>query len=257
MYDWKTLRLLAVILLCLPLAHISYVVARGLYDYLDPSPEVWDIEMASIIERDMGLALPENPVVVIGGQRARLWKDLPVYLQPRSTLLRPLGDATLEDLIHQFDRLAAFYQPAELVIVPSYADLHLRDDKTADDYSRALSQLLSLDESYKSTDWRYVITPIQMPLHPEDRERIDDMAEAGAKLAQKHRRLTVINPNPLLSGSDGRPNPAFFRAGGVNLNSTGYARLTLLLETAMLDRERAGVERSRSRTSGTLDAFQG
>ena len=236
MYEWRTLRITAGILLCLPLVHLAYIVARDLTLYLDPSPEVWNPQMAVLVKTDMRSSLPERPVLVAGGQRVRLWDDLPARLLPRSTLMRPLGDATLEDVTYHYDRLVGYYRPDVLVLFPSYGDLHLRDDKTAEDYERALKALLKLDASYGSSTRRYVVSPVQMPLHPEDAARVAAMVEAGKRLAASIPDLTVIDPNPLLARVDGRPDPAFFRGDGINLNDEGYARVSLLLREAMRNR---------------------
>jgi hypothetical protein len=236
MYEWKTLRMLAGLLLCIPLVHFVYLVSRDITHYLDPSPEVWDKEIAELIDSDLNAALPVDPIVVIGGQRVRLWKDLPARLQPRATLLRPLGDATIEDLTYHYDRLAGYYRPDVLVIFPGYADLHLRDEKTPQEFSDSLRELLNLDEAYGASAWRYVITPLRMPLHPEDDERIAAMTGEAQKLALELPNLVIIDPNPMLRDNNGAPNPDFYRGDGVNLNREGYAMVTLLLESELRNR---------------------
>lgn len=236
MYHWKTLRAIAGVLLCIPVIHLLLIVSRDLGDYLNPSPEVWDGEIAKLIYKDLDAAIPENPVVVIGGHRVRLWKDLPASLAPRATLLRPLGDATLEDLTHHYKRLAAFYRPDILVIFPGYADLHWRDDKTPEDFKDSLRALLNLDEEYGASNWRYVIAPIQMPLHASDQERIAKMGEYLQLLSKELPDLTVIDANPLLSNADGIPNPDYYRGDGINLGPRGYQRVSLMLASAINNR---------------------
>jgi len=233
MYQWSTLRSFAGVVLCIPLLHLALLVSTGVRDYLDPSPEVWDDEMEALIASDLKAAIPQRPVVVIGGQRVRLWKELPARLAPQPTLMRPLGDATLDDLIYHFDRLVAFYRPRMLIVFPGYADLHIRDSKSPDEFRTRLEELLELDSGFGSTNWRYVIAPLQMPLHPADFERVSKMVAESRKLEKRLSHLTVIDPNPILADSEGRPNPAFFRGDGINLNPEGYARISLLLESAM------------------------
>ncbi|WOJ93176.1 hypothetical protein R0135_15515 [Congregibacter variabilis] len=237
MYQWNTLRTLAGLLLCIPLIHVALMVSRDISTYLDPSPEVWDGEISALITSDLDAVIPNEPVVVIGGHRVRLWKDLAVSLLPKATLLRPLGDATLEDLIHHYDRLAAFYRPDILVVFPGYADLHLRDEKTPSDFKNSLRALLDLDEEYGASSWRYVIAPVQMPLHPEDRERISLISKTIKPLEEELPDLTIIDPNPILSRMDGTPNPAYYRGDGVNLSPSGYERISLLLATEIKTRQ--------------------
>lgn len=230
MYQWKTLRTLAVVLLCLPLLHATYLVTRGVTSYLDPSPDAWAGELRKIVESDLRTSLPERPVLVVGGQRVRLWRDLPDRLAPSPTLLRPLGDATLEDLTHHYDRLVAYYRPRVLVIVPSYSDLHIRDAKSPADFRDAARALLELDDSYGSTAWRVLMVPLMTPLHPEDNAPIRAMAHLAAELETQLPRLSVVDPNQLLTDATGRPDPAYYRSDGINLNDEGYARAALTLE---------------------------
>ncbi|MDP5053036.1 MAG: hypothetical protein NWP69_04530 [Congregibacter sp.] len=229
MYQWKTLRTLAGLLLCVPLVHFALIVSRDISIYLNPSPEVWDKDIAALINSDLDATIPQEPVVVIGGHRVRLWKNLPENLLPRATLLRPLGDATIEDLTHHYDRLVGFYRPDVLVVFPGYADLYLRDHKTPEDFRASMRALLNIDEEYGSSRWRYVIAPLQMPLHTNDRERIQKIGASLQSLAEELPDLTILDANPLLSQIDGSPNPDFYRGDGVNLNPNGYSRLSMLL----------------------------
>ncbi|MFT7288528.1 MAG: lysophospholipase L1-like esterase [Halieaceae bacterium] len=233
MYEWRTLRSLAMLLLCLPLLHLAFIISTDLNNYLDPSPEVWAKHMAALVQADMRIELPERPILVVGGQRVGLWQDLPAMLLPRKTLLRSLGDATIEDLSYYFDRLVGHYRPDIIVLFPGYADLHLRDDKTAADFAVALEEFLAHDAVYKATSWRYVLTPLAMPLHPDDDVRIVAMANSARELAARVGKVTVIDANPALAGLNGRPNPAYFRSDGVNLNAAGYTRVSLLLQAKL------------------------
>ena len=230
MYDWKTLRILSGLLLCLPLVHFTWSVSHDLSHYLDPSPETWNKQMKRLVQDDLLASIPEDPILVVGGERVRLWRDLPARLQPRATLLRPLGDATLEDLHYHYERLIGFYRPKVLVIFPGYADLHLRDRKSPDGFENALSALLERDDANGSAIWRYVIAPVQMPLHPGDEERIAAMTRRSQSLAARIGRTTIIDPNPVLRGLDGQPDPTFFLTGGVNLSNEGYSRISMLLQ---------------------------
>jgi hypothetical protein len=233
MFAWKSLRAGVTLLLCLPLLHAGYLLSQEFSSYIDPSPEVWARELQTIISEDQVASLPESPLLVTGGLRVRLWESLPAALQPVPTLLRPLGDATLEDLSHHYDRLIGFYRPQALIIVPSYADLHLRSEKNAEEFLDALRALLEIDREYGITEHRYVLVPFKTLLHPEDDARIDAIARKLSQLARKTEQLTVINPNLLLLDDAGRPDPDFYRGDGVNLNDAGYARLTLLLRSQL------------------------
>ncbi len=230
MYEWKTLRLLTAVLLLLPVAHILYLVIVDLRLYLDPSPQVWAKEMATYVDTDERLQLPEDPVLIVGGHRVRLWDQLPATIAQKPVLLRPLGDATVEDLTFHYMRLIAHYRPELLVVFPGYADLHLRDHKSPQELTASIRELLKLDSDYRPTGWRFIIAPLQMPLHPGDTERIAAMGRALSNLARQSSRLTVIDPNPALASNGDRPDPRYYLSDGINLSDEGYARVGELLQ---------------------------
>jgi lysophospholipase L1-like esterase len=234
-----TTRRAAVFLLLLPLVHLAWLIGADLRRYLEPSPRTWDGALQSIVDADMRTKLPAQPVLIIGGQRVRLWHDLPRRFAPGVTLRRALGDATLEDLTFHYDRLVAYYRPAVLVIFPGYADLHLRDDKTPREFLRAVKALLDRDRDYARSRRRILLTPLLTPLHPGDASRIGAMSALAQRLAAERDDLLVIDANPALRRADGSPDPAYFRIDGVNLNAAGYAIITDLLR-ASLDRPGEG-----------------
>lgn len=233
MYSWKSLRTAATFLICLPLLHAGLLLSREFSSYIDPSPTVWNSNLQQIVTQDQAMSLPESPILISGGQRVHLWQNLAPTLQPRNVLLRPLGDATLEDLAYHYDRIIGFYRPETLILVPSYADLHLRSNKTADQFAAALENLLTIDSDYGTTRHRYVLVPIKTMLHPDDHVRIDRIATKLERIASTQEHVSIIDPNPLLSGDAGGPDPDFYRGDGVNLNDAGYARLTALLRTRL------------------------
>mgnify|MGYP006289592615 FL=1 len=223
----------AVILLLLPLVHLAWLIGADLQRYLEPSPRTWEGALQSIVDVDMRTTLPAHPVLIVGGQRVRLWDELPPRFAPGVTLRRALGDATLEDLTFYYDRLVAYYQPAVLVVFPGYADLHLRDDKTPAEFRRAVEALLDRDRDYAHGRRRVLLTPLLTPLHPGDASRIAAMSTLARGLAAERDDLQVIDANPALQRADGSPDPAYFRIDGVNLNAAGYAIITDLLESCL------------------------
>ena len=233
MFEWRSIRMFFGILLCLPVLHLAWQVADDFQAYLDPSPETWAEDMNAIVEADETLPLPANPVLVVGGRRVSLWQDLPAMLAPHPTLLRGLGDATVEDITHYYDRLIGFYRPDIVVLLPSYADLHLRDNKTAGELLEAVRELVDLNRQHLASAKVCVIAPVKTPLHPGDDARIDAMSSALGAWAATESGVIAIDANPLLAAADGRPDPALYRGDGVNLNEQGYLRLAMVLRETL------------------------
>lgn len=233
MYAWRTIRTVCLILLCIPLVHLAVMFSRDMLASLDSSPNAWAHEMEAYARLDQRVQLPESPVVVVGGRRVKLWRGLEDLLAPQPVLMRGLGDATIEDVIYHYQRLAAFYRPAAVVFLPSDSEFHIRDSKSASDYLAATRKLADLDAEH-GPDWRLILlTPVKTPLRPADHGKIDDISRQLHDWASSQDRVTIIDPNPLLAGPEGRPNPAYFRPDGVNLNEGGYLHLSLLVRNAV------------------------
>lgn len=231
MYSWKAIRTVCVVLLLLPIVHLVYLVSRDTLAVLDTSPEAWNDEIEAYVREDSGNHLPQDPIVVVGGQRVKLWRDLADLLEPRPVLMRGLGDATIDDITHNYERLVGYYRPDAVIFLPSNSEFHIRDNKSAEDLVRGIQKFVSLDATHRVTRRIYVITPIKTPLYPRDDATIDRATELLESWAADQDRVVIVDANEVLTTGDGRPKPGYFRSDGVNLNDYGYLRLSLLLRT--------------------------
>ena len=173
--------------------------------------------------------LPKDPIIVVGGRRVRLWSGLDDLLAPRAVLVRGLGDATVTDITHHYERLIGYYQPHALVLLPSNSEFHIRDNKSAEELVRAIRELTELDAAHGVTRHIYVFSPLKTPLHPRDDNKIDRTTQLLKTWADTDDRVTIIDANTLLSSKNGSARADFFRNDGVNLNDEGYLRLSFLL----------------------------
>jgi hypothetical protein len=254
MYSWKTIRAVCTVLLLVPLVHLAWLKSGEVRAVLDPSPEVWAPELAAYDLADQAGLLPESPIVVVGGRRVKLWRHLEALLAPAPVLMRGLGDATVNDITHHYARLIGYYRPDTVVLLPGNSEFHIRDAKTAEELAEAIRELEAVDAHHGVTRRFYVFTPLRTPLHPGDDRRIKKVTRLLMAWAAPLPRVTVLDANPLLEGTDGRPDPDFFRIDGVNLNEHGYLRLSLLLrEVVMRDRATEKGARQRERTAHGTD----
>jgi hypothetical protein len=229
MISWKILRTVCTILLLLPIVHLAFLMSRDAREALDNSPEAFAREVNQYAEVDVHIALPENPIVVVGGRRVKLWPDLAGQLAPRPVLMRGIGDAIVEDITFNYSQLIGFYQPETIVLVPGNSEFHVRDNKSAADLLAAIQDLAQVDASYGITRRFYVFTPIKTLLRPQDHATIDQATQLLETWAKTDERIVILDANPLLSGPDGMPGGSYFRGDGVNLNEHGYLRLSVLL----------------------------
>lgn len=229
MYSWKTIRTFCIVLLLLPLVHLMILLSWDTMAMLDNTPTVWQDEMEAFIAQDDDAILPDRPVEVIGGRRVSLWRDLAAATAPLPALRRPLGDATVKDLIYYRDRLVDYYRPRVLVLLPGNSEFHIRESNSASELVDAIQELARLEARHSEHRLLYVFPPLKTVLFPDDYGKIDEVSAQLTAWADTNPRLRILDPNPLLASADGSPNPAHFRADGVQLNEAGYLRLSLLL----------------------------
>lgn len=232
MISWKTLRTVCLVLLLIPIVHLVYLVSRDTIATLDSSPDAWAAEIDAYARQDRSAKLPANPVVVVGGRRVKLWEGLEDLLSPLPILMRGLGDATVDDLIHNYERLIGFYRPQAVVLLPSSSEFHIRANKDADDLARGIKELVELDAYHQAKSNFYVITPLKTPLYESDDATVDETTRLLNEWAKSEQRVVILDANALLTEPSGRPNPAYYRADGINLNEHGYLRLSVLLQNA-------------------------
>jgi hypothetical protein len=247
MYSWKAIRAVCLVLLLLPIVHLVYLVSRDTMAVLDTSPEAWRGELEDYAREDSNNHLPEDPIVVVGGQRVKLWRDLPDLLAPRPVLMRGLGDATINDITFNYQRLVGYYRPDTVVFLPSNSEFHIRDNKSGEDLYRAIAEFVALDADHGITRRIYVITPIKTPLYPGDDGPIDQATTLLESWAADEERVEILDVNAMLSNGGGRPKPEYFRSDGVNLNESGYLRLSLLLQARIEQEELDSMQHTASR----------
>jgi len=238
MISWKLLRATCVVLLLLPIVHLAFLMARDTREALNDSPEAFAREVRLYAEEDANSALPDKPVVVVGGRRVKLWPDLPNLLAPRPVLMRGLGSAVIEDVTFNYTALIANYRPDTVVLLPGDSEFHTRGHKTGPGLLAAVREFAELDARYGVTRKLYVFAPIKTLLRPEEHATIEEASRLLEDWAATDARVEVLDANPLFADPDGRPRQIYFRGDGVNLNEHGYLRLSTLLLAALETEEK-------------------
>ncbi|NQX90320.1 MAG: hypothetical protein HRT77_16885, partial [Halioglobus sp.] len=131
MISWKFLRVLCTVLLLLPPVHLAVLMTRETRETMDHSPDAWAREIEAYARADAHASLPDQPIVVVGWRRVKLWLDLPQILAPRPVIMRGLGGAIIEDIAFHYMRLIGYLHPEIVVLLPDNSEFHLRDNKNA------------------------------------------------------------------------------------------------------------------------------
>jgi hypothetical protein len=230
MYSWKAIRTFCAVLILIPVVHLAFLVSRDTLSVLDASPDAWARELEVYVKQDMRKTLPESPVVVVGGRRVKLWRSLDTVLAPQPVLMRGLGDATLDDIAHHYERLVGYYRPETVVVLPSNSEFHIRDNKSAEEFVSAARNLARIDRDHGITQHFVLISPLKTPLFPQDHDKIDRITRELSLWASSREWFTLVDANRMLSRGNGKAGPEFFRSDGVHLNGSGYLRLAMQVQ---------------------------
>jgi hypothetical protein len=240
MYSWKTIRTVAAVLLLLPLIHLAVIVSKETTRSLNSSPNAWASEVIKYAKIDQRSTMPSDPIVIVGGRRVSLWRDLEDLLAPMPVLTRGLGDATTDDIIYYYENLIGFYRPHTVVLLPGESEFHIRDNKSADELVAAIQKLVKLDLSHGITRQFYIFSVLKTPLYPSNNSKIEESTQALQSWAASIESVEIIDANTLLADRKGKAKPGYFRNDGVNLNDSGYVRLSMMLR-AQLERDNPAI----------------
>ena len=233
MYSWKTIRTVGAVLLLIPLVHLAILVSKEASRSLNSSPEAWASEVTKYAKMDQSKPMPSDPIVIVGGRRVSLWRDLEDLLAPMPVLQRGLGDATTDDITYYYQNLIGFYRPHTVVLLTGESEFHIRDNKSAAELVAAIQTLVELDISHGITRRFYIFSPLKTPLYHSNNAKIEECTRALKSWASTLETVEILDANTLLADRKGKAKPGFFRNDGVNLNDRGYVRLSMMLRSQL------------------------
>lgn len=229
MYSWQTIRSVTTVLLLVPMLHLAFLVSVEVSSIINTSPAVWANEVDAYMAADRLTQLVEDPIVIVGGRQVLLWRGLEELLAPQKVLMRGLGDSTVNDIAYYYDKLIGFYNPQVVVLLPGITEFHLRDNKSANELVTAIRELVDLDLRVRPAGKFYLFPPLYSALYPADISKIKDVSQQLQAWAELHERVSFIDANQLLSDSQSKIRPLYYRSDGVNLSELGQSRLAMLL----------------------------
>ena len=159
MFSWRAVRTTCLVLLLMPVVHLAYLVSSDVIASLDPSPNAWQDEIDAFRRADLAGKLPPDPILVVGGMRVKLWQGLEDILAPHPVLMRGIGDAIVEDIIHNHGQLISYYRPRAVIFLPGNSEFHIRDGKSAAELVSGIKELVAMDTALESTGQFFVMSP--------------------------------------------------------------------------------------------------
>lgn len=176
----------------------------------------------------------EIDVLFFGSSSIRLWKGLDEMMAPLSVVNRGYGGATVRDILVNYDKLMAHYQPKAFVIFCDN-DICGNDNDLSVcgvlDHYRLLFNRLSQDYPGVPVfflSWKY--SGLRAFMRDTQKLVNDVMADYASHSDQ----VTFVDVNSTILLPDGDINPSLFESDNLHINRDGYLLWTSVLKPQLL-----------------------
>lgn len=174
-------------------------------------------------------------VLFFGSSSIRLWNGLEEMMTPLSVVNRGYGGATVRDILVNYDKLMAHYNPKAFVV---FCD----NDICGNEVDLTLSGVLDhyrllfnrLDQDYPGVpvfflSWKYSGLRAFM----RDTQKL--VNDVMADYASSSEQVTFVDVNATLLQPDGDINQSLFESDNLHINRDGYLLWTSVLKPQLLE----------------------
>ena len=169
---------------------------------------------------DRRIPPPPRPILMVGSSSIRLWTNLPPTLQGRPVLNRGFGGSTFKDFLRYFSRVVLPYGPAVLVVYEG--DNDLAEGKTPAEIAGDLGILLDRAGTELRDCNVLLLTVKPSPARIQLLGAQRQLNQQFKAMAAARKRVIVVDVASPLLDPQGQPDPRFFAADRLHLNSEGY-----------------------------------
>lgn len=174
-------------------------------------------------------------VLFFGSSSIRLWNGLEEMMTPLSVVNRGYGGATVRDILVNYDKLMAHYNPKAFVVFCDNDICGNEVDLTVSgvlDHYRLLFN--RLDQDYPGVpvfflSWKYSGLRAFM----RDTQKL--VNDVMADYASSSEQVTFVDVNATLLQPDGDINQSLFESDNLHINRDGYHLWTSVLKPQLLE----------------------
>lgn len=174
-------------------------------------------------------------VLFFGSSSIRLWNGLEEMMTPLSVVNRGYGGATVRDILVNYDKLMAHYNPKAFVVFCDNDICGNEVDLTVSgvlDHYRLLFN--RLDQDYPGVPvffllWKYSGLRAFM----RDTQKL--VNDVMADYASSSEQVTFVDVNTTLLQPDGDINQSLFESDNLHINRDGYLLWTSVLKPQLLE----------------------
>lgn len=180
----------------------------------------WESEIAKFEKADREQGVGKVDVLLYGSSSFRMWNNVAAEFPGITLLNRGFGGSQLSDLNEFFDRVVVPHAPRLLLIYGG--DNDVASGKSAETILRDFETLVARVKTV-IPDTRVVFVAIKYSPSREKFMAVQrDANRRIRRFAGRHRGVDYMDTATPLLNKEGRPDPSFFLADKLHLNSAGY-----------------------------------
>lgn len=188
----------------------------AVYSYESP----FHYELRELAAREQLSPPPGNPILFFGSSSIRLWESLKADFEGLPVVNHGFGGSTLNDCLHEVDRLVTPLSPAAIMIYAGDNDL---DQKASPDHVVWLFEQLA--GAIRAGCGSVPIGYISVKPSPARFWNIANIRRANELLSAACNRLGVdfLDLSSEMVNADGQPRRELYSGDGLHMSGAGYA----------------------------------
>ena len=201
----------------------SSVLQRGQVRHLDRFEQ--EIQAFELVDKKS--MPPGGSILFVGSSSIRMWKTLEKDFAPLPVINRGFGGATIAEVNYYAERIVYKYSPGVIVFYCGENDIAegLPPAVVFQDFKKFMGET---EKNLPEVPVVY-ISAKPSPARWDYWRKFKILNQMIEKFAQNRPSLYFVDIGPVLSGLDGKPDPALFIEDGLHLNRAGYDRWVQVL----------------------------
>ncbi len=187
---------------------------------LAQDPKRFAKEIDAFMAADATNPPPKNSILFIGSSTLRMWSTLAADFPDRKVFNRGFGGSQTSDAIYYFDKIVAPYQPKLIVLYEGANDI--ADHKTPEQVFNDFKTFVAMVHEKLPQTRLDFISILTTPIRAAQVEKVKEANGLIRDFIAHDEKLGYIDAFPAFLGSDGKPNPDFFRSDHLHPNAKGY-----------------------------------
>lgn len=188
-------------------------------------PARWEPDIRKFEDQDAKQMPAAGGLLFVGSSSIRFWKTAELFPEFGNVINRGFGGSEMADSTAFAERVVIKYSPK--VVVLYAGDNDLANGKTPAEIDQSFHELLTKVHSALPQTKLVIVSAKVSAARIKIRDKtaeLNSLFENDAKASGGW--VTYFNLVPLLLDAEGKPVPELFRADGLHISDTGYAKVS-------------------------------